>query len=515
MFSIALYSALCSYAVFVSNHIYGKLVLTIVISLLLFCHLQNKLQWCKCLLCLYVSWYNPYYIVFLYPFLPQEYRLGRIIFLNTLLLRFALENIYYLGFDSGIIFYYIWGIPIIFTSILLSLVLKKYSSFSLIILSFFIIIGQIIFNNKLQTKNIYTLSNDNDVVANYQILKDYEPKLALTSVDDLSDKQDIFAIFSLAERKDLIKENYIKSNNIYLLLAEHNNLNNFLEKYPYFNDDAYQNYTPWNLYKPNFVLPLKYITDKDIFYSSNIGASVKIGHPIVWSYSIIGKPIVLASLANINKSKVFLWGDSDFLVNKLMPYNHLLIEKILGKDFYLFYAFAISYILLILCFLICEKNIIIMALCLSSFVLYVFPVKSTSKTYITLYPQFSFYSAHNEATFSSYLNIFARNNLSIKVSNKGNSNVWILTNTNNSINEYNNVKLIYLVSGASVVLNNTTFMCSNIKIGTDNQSNTIDARYLIIDNKITKISTYADDEHTIVCTGSPQLNTSFARRIIE
>ena len=72
---------------------------------------------------------------------------------------------------------------------------------------------------------------------------------------------------------------------------------------------------------------------------------MKIGHPIVWSYSIIGKPIVLASLANINKSKVFLWGDSDFLVNKLMPYNHLLIEKILGKDFYLFYAFAISYIL--------------------------------------------------------------------------------------------------------------------------------------------------------------------------
>ena len=62
-----------------------------------------------------------------------------------------------------------------------------------------------------------------------------------------------------------------------------------------------------------------------------------------------------------------------------------------------------------------------MALCLSSFVLYVFPVKSTSKTYITLYPQFSFYSAHNEATFSSYLNIFARNNLSIKVSNKRNS----------------------------------------------------------------------------------------------
>ena len=26
-----------------------------------------------------------------------------------------------------------------------------------------------------------------------------------------------------------------------------------------------------------------------------------------------------------------------------------------------------------------------------------------------------------------------------EVSNKGNSNVWILTNTNNSINEYNNV----------------------------------------------------------------------------
>lgn len=511
---MTLYTVLCSYAVFVSNYIYGKLLLTLILSLLLFHFCKSKIQWCKCFIYLCCSWYNPYFIVFLYPFLPQKYGLERVIFLNTILLRFILENSYYLGFDYTTVFYYIWGFPIILLSILVSFCFKRYSSFCLAAISLLVITGQIIFNYKLESKKIYTLSDSNDIVANYKILKDYQPKIGKASIDELEYKKNIFSIFSLAENKDLIKENYIKSDNVYLLLAEHDNLNNFLDQYPYFNNDSHQNYTPWNLYKPNFIMPFKYITDKDIFYSSNIGASVKIGHPIVWSYSFLGKPIILASLSNINRSKVFLWGDSDFMVNKLIPYNSLLTEKILGRHFFLFYAFAISYIILILCYLTFENNKFYLLFCLYVFVLYMFPITSVAKTVITLYPQFPFYTAHNEASFSSYLNIFARNNISIKISNKKNSNVWILTNTNNSIAKYNHVKLIYLISGASVSLNKTVFTCSNIKIGTDNKNKVVDARYLIINDKIINASIYKNEAFTIICTGSPQLNTSFAQRIV-
>lgn len=510
--STTLYSILCGFAVYFSNYIYSKIIFAIIILLLLF-HLNiDKKKYIMIFILLCLSLYNPYFIICIVPFLPNKNHVGKTILINTILLRFFIENSYFTGYSSIVIFYYLWGAPIILLSVLLSVVLKKYSHLFLIILCFIALTGQIIFNKKIEKADLYTLSDKNAVVANYDMLKQYQPNISMLTVNKIKDIKGYF-ILPISENKDIVQNNYISEGNIYLLLAEHDNLNDLLDKYPYFNNDAYQILTPWNLYRPNFILPFKYITDKDIFYSSNIGATVQIGYPLIWEYSFIGKPKILASLANINNSKVFLWGDSDFLVSKLIPYNILLVEKMLGKSFIQYNVLGFIYLLLILTLIYLNNKKIIYILIVFSILQYFYPIHSKSDISISVYPQFTFYSAHNKAHVSSFLNMIAQSNIPIKVSDMKNSNVIILSKRNNVIDNFKKAKIIYLFSGASIYTDNRKIECSNIKIGTDRKNNVIDARYLIENEHLIQTSLYKNKTYSIICTGSPQLNTSFIKEL--
>lgn len=485
-------------------------MLILVVSIILFGKLSQK-QRLLCLLVLSLSIYNPYFISGIYPFLPAQHLKQKKILINILFLRFILENAYFLGCSILFPFYYLWGIPIIILSIVI--VRWKYTANILFLLSLIVLTFQYLFNYAISKKMAYTLSSNDGIVANYDVLRDYFPKINNISVEELQKKQSGFFIFPIAENKDLIKENYIKSNNIYLLLAEHDNLNGFLNKYPYFNNDGYQIPIPWNLFKPNFVLPLKYIADKDIFYSSNIGCSVKSGYPIIWEYTWYGKPIILSSLANINKSKVFLWGDSDFFVNKLIPYNVFLVEGFLGRIFYVYYIFAAIYAV-ILYYLQRLNNINkpLVFVFIAVIIIYLFPLQPQTNAKISIYSEIPYRTAHNEAHVSSFLNILGRQNVAIQPRGRD-ANILVLK-SKNDINEFPNAQIIYLLSGARLSLNGSLLRCSNIKIGKESSTNIVDARFLIINNKLRTTSLYQNSEYIIVCTGSPQLNTELIMRKI-
>ena len=314
MFNLLLYICLYSFAVYFSNYIYGKIVLSLLIIFIISLLSKKNITYIWCVFIVFLSFFNPYFIAFLYPYLPQEDFKNKV-FINLILLRFAFENAYFLGTDSTLFLLHFWGIPLIIRAIYVPKLLKKYASSILYALSIASIIGLFGFNQKIQNSNHYTLANENAIVANHKMLSGYFSNIQKISLDDAISKENGYFIFPISENEELVKKNYIQQNNVYLLLAEHDNLNNFLEKYPYFNNDVYWRTTPWHLYQPNFILPLQYVIEKDIFYSSNLGATVKKGYPIVWEYSKFGRPIVMASLANIKDSKVFLWGDSDFFVS--------------------------------------------------------------------------------------------------------------------------------------------------------------------------------------------------------
>ena len=504
-----LYIALYSFSVYFSNNIYGKTVLAIVLFTLFLKFSSNIGTSILSVLVICLSIYNSYFISFIYPILPKN-KIPNLLFINVLLMRFIFENSYFLGINETVFFYYFWGIPIILMSFILTMTLKKYSSFILYIGAFLSLLHLYTFNQKINNSRHYTISSDNAVVANYTMLHNSFTNIDKLTISDLFSIKPGYFIFPISENKEIIKKNYITPNNIYLILAEHDNLNGFLENYPYFNSDTYYRMTPWQLYNPNYALPFKYVQNKDIFYSSNVGSTVKIGHPIIWDYTRWGKPIILASLANINKSKVFLWGDSDFLVSKLLPYNLTLAKKMSGHDFFEYYIFAILYLLSFS--LNCVKKTYIkqvayIIVCFTYFAkIFTFP-----SVKVILYSQVPFYSAHNEAHPSSFLNMLALDNIPSVISKKD-SNILIIS-SKATLTKFPKTKIVYLLSGASFYTKEDKFICSDIKIG--KEQNIIDSRLLIKNQELQKSGFYKDSNITIICTGSPQLNTKLIKDMLD
>lgn len=435
----------------------------------------------------------------------------RNIFFNTLLLVCIIENVYYLDGQTTY-FYYFWGIPIIILSIIATKISSKIFHILFLTVLTLAILGQIYFNTQNYNKNIYTYSENNKIVANNKILSKYF-KNSYEYRDDAHIQKKSIIILPVCESK-ILDKNVIGKGYNYIVLGEHDNLNDFIGEYPYINNDSFFRQSPWYLYSPIINSQFKYFSNKDIFYSFNIGATVNTGSPIIWSYNNWGKPILLATFVKINGSNVYVFGDSDFLVNKLIPYNLNFIENILHRNNGLFQLFTLLFIFTNILLFKNKKYASLLFFILMLFA-YFLPLKNTYSSEIKIFSQSNYLTAHNYAYPTSILSILSKDNIAVTKSNLEQAQVLVL-NKNKMFKTFQNQKLIYMMSDTNVVLHDNNLYCSSIKLGTEkleNNQEIVDSRLFAVNGEITKSGMYVYKNTKFVCSGSPQLNSKLTRSI--
>lgn len=520
------YIILFLFTAYFSNIICGKFLLTLLMVYFLI-HIFSPLGKNKKILffiisffIFYLSSFNSIFLIafpILFLFInEQEDNNYRLLFLNSLLLFAILENVYYTGVNLNIL-YYFWGLPVLLLAILVSKTFPKLSNIFLSSLLLIVITGQIIFNQQNYNQNIYTYSVLNSVVARHSLLKDYFSRISNLEKEQIQSEQknNSFNILALCETKFLNYENIIMPNRNYILLGEHDNMNNFIEKYPYFNNDSYFRKAPWYLYTPNMNSYFKYFSNKDIFYSSNIGSTVTKGMPIIWEYDNFGKPILLATFAKINNSNIFIFGDSDLFVDKLIPYNINFIAGLLGNIFSLYPLFIILFITTNLC-LLKNKKIACLILLLCMIIVYFLPFKKEYTSKLSIYSEIPYLTAHTSGYPSSVLNFLAQSDVAVIASTKKNADVKII-NKNHNWDELKNSKLVYIASDTLLELEKDVIYCSNIKLGNEKlktNDEIIDSRYFVINGNISGSGYYKKENTVFVCTGSPQLNRKLTKGVV-
>lgn len=437
-------------------------------------------------------------------------------FLNSLLALTVVENAYYLGVNLNLLYYY-WGLPIIAIALGITKTFPKRGNTCLSVLLIIIACGQIFFNQQNFNHNIYTYSNQNSICARYSLLKDYFNKVNNLKQEQTTLKQEkkSFNILALCETDFLSKKNIILPGRNYILLGEHDNMNEFIENYPYFNNDSFFRKAPWYLYVPNINACFKYLLNRDIFYSSNIGSTLRKGYPLIWEYDNFGKPILLVTFLKINNSNVFVFGDSDLFVDKLLPYNINFLAGLLGKVLSLYPLFVILFTLTNLC-LVKNKKILASIFFFCMTLVYFLPLKKDLSSQINVYSQVPYLTAHTSSYPSSILNFLAQNNTAVVASNQKKSNVQVI-NKKQKWKDLQNSKLVYVLSDTKIKLNNDTLYCSNIKLGNElleNNMEIIDSRFFIINGNISNSGYYTKDETAFVCTGSPQLNYKLTKQVV-
>ena len=118
----------------------------------------------------------------------------------------------------------------------------------------------------------------------------------------------------------------------YYVFAEHDNMTAFVGSDSPFNCDSFRRKSPWNVYKPTMNPSLFKASEKDVLYCSNIGCTLKKdlrGYPLVWAYTKLGTPILLAK-GIFSKGRRFVYvGDSDPMGDFLASYNPFWIRSLL------------------------------------------------------------------------------------------------------------------------------------------------------------------------------------------
>lgn len=519
-----LYFLLIIFAVYFTNNIYGKFVLILLITYFLVKLVTEKyitnIKILPCVIGFFLLFLSNtdklfligFPILFTYFNQFEENEKYTYWLLNTLLCVTIIENLYFTGINLSLLFYF-WGLPIICLTCILTLLKKKEFFFILNVGIVITMIFQGIFLFRNYNQTIYTHSKNNSIVANYQILNKY-----FSNVINLNNYNTVYlpkstVLLPICENKNLNNINFI-TGNTYILLGEHDNLNGFLEKYPYFNNDRYARKNPWELFIPNMISSLKYVTHKDIFYCSNIGSTVKLGYPLIWDYTAWGKPILLATFTKINGANVYLFGDSDPFVNKLIPYNINFVSILLNRGIS-FYPLFITLFILINILLSYKKIKYTPYLYILMILIYFLPLYTNIQSELKVYSQVKYLTAHEKSYPSSILNKLAERNISVIPSSKTSANI-IVINKKLKINNKSKHKLYYLMPNANIKFDNIELYCTGIKTGEEIIGNTknINSNLLMMNRQILNTSILQKNDNYFVCTGSPQLNENLTRSIL-
>ena len=315
----------------------------------------------------------------------------------------------------------------------------------------------------------------------------------------------------------------------YYIFAEHDNMASFIGDDSPFNPDSFHRKSPWNVYKPVMSPNLFDASKRDILYCSNIGCTLKNDlycYPLVWSYTRLGVPILLAK-GLFNKGRRFVYvGDSDSIVDFLAPYNPFYLRSLLGMPDY----FEIPTSVLIFMLSVCtirgsEKRqgtvmyvliFLVLSFCIMDRLSYdIKPVvdvsiRSTGK----------WLSPHYSSNYSSMPKKLVQGNLTVAIEREKTTSMLnieiisqgrhIIRNVDHS-NSYER-RFILLLPGSSVITSDGKIITTDdvplgkktIELEPEKFVVIKDARNLVVDGSLISKMCIVYDDTYIMASGSPQ-----------
>lgn len=316
----------------------------------------------------------------------------------------------------------------------------------------------------------------------------------------------------------------------YYVFAEHDNLTSFIGSDSPFNCDSFRRKSPWNVYKPIMSPYLFKASKKDVLYCSNIGCSLKKdlwSYPLVWTYTKLGTPVLLAKgIFNKGRRLVYI-GDSDPIGYFLAPYNPFWIRSLLGMPNY--FEIANVILMLILSFYTIKRIVeqSKWSSCVLSFLVLSFCVVDRLQSDIkpvvdvSISATDNWLSPHYSSNFSSMPKKLAQENLTVAVERKetiSKLDIKIVNKKKYKINKINqssqcNMRLLILLPGASITTSSGNILIADdvplgkktIELQQQKEIVVDDARNLFLDGYLISEMYFMYDNNTyVIATGSPQ-----------
>ena len=315
----------------------------------------------------------------------------------------------------------------------------------------------------------------------------------------------------------------------YYLFAEHDNLTSFIGPDSPFNCDSFHRKSPWNVYKPVMNPYLFKASEKDVLYCSNIGCTLKKdlrSYPLVWAYTKLGIPILLAK-GVFNKGRRFVYiGDSDPIGYFLAPYNPFWICSLLGIPNY--FEIVNAFLMLILSFYTIRGNVeqqkwssyVLPFLVLSFYVIDKLQSDIKPDVDVSISATDKWLSPHYSSNFSSMPKKLAQENLTVAVERKNTISkidIKIVSQKKYRIDNVSqsskyNMRLLILLPGASAITPNGNIIIADdvplgektIELQQQNKMVVEDARNLFIDGHLINEMFFMYNNTYVIATGSPQ-----------
>ncbi len=447
----------------------------------------------------------------------------------------------YWGMPCSIIHIWFWSLPIICALILFYYFLytQKYIVFSLLLVcavcTLLNQVGLVYYDNEcvgvvsgkkntpFDGVSLCTLNN----ITNEGSLLPLEDARNDISMDTVKKKWIISLVSTPGLGPEWLRKNAISGE--YYIFAEHDNLTSFIRSDSPFNSDSFRRKSPWNVYKPVMNPNLFKSSEKDVLYCSNIGCTLKMDlfcYPLVWAYTRLGTPVLLAKGEFINGSRFTYIGDSDPMVDFLAPYNPLWFRSLLGMPIYLEIPNAI--LIFILSFYTIRVNekrqrlslyvlsFLVLSFCMMDRLSY--DIKPVVDVSISVTGKWL--SPHYSSNFSSLPKKLTQENLTVAVERVRTTSMLNIKIINQKKYKVSNVdhsnnydkRFIILLPGTSVITpNGKIIIADDIPLGRktielDSEKIVVieDARNLIVDEKsISKMYIVYDNTY-VMASGSPQ-----------
>lgn len=316
----------------------------------------------------------------------------------------------------------------------------------------------------------------------------------------------------------------------YYVFAEHDNMTAFIGSDSPFNSDSFRRKSPWNVYKPIMNPSLFKASEKDVLYCSNIGCTIKKdlwGYPLVWTYTKLGTPILLAKgIFNKGRRLVYV-GDSDPMGDFLAPYNPFWIRALLGVPNY--FEIANAVLMLLLGFYTIKRiaeqtkwsSCILPFLILSFCMVDKFQSDIKPVVDVSISATDNWLSPHYSSNFSSMPKKLAQENLIVAVERKetiSKLDIKIVNKKKYKINKIDsssqcNMRLLILLPGASMITSSGNILIADdvplgkktIELQLQKEIVVDDARNLFLDGNLISEMYFVYNNNTyVIATGSPQ-----------
>jgi len=448
---------------------------------------------------------------------------GASLYFNTLisfsLLVFLSENIEILSVVASIGIYF-WGLGYVIIALMISYILKKHVKIVLISACIIVSIMNIL-NQDNATTYYFAGKTGNQFESKMATL--LSNKLAIADSEDfskpISESKIIVPFNAVKDFYDIYNPKTINNCEIFLF-GEHDNLQNFAEKSVFFNNDSYKRKSPWTTYAPLMNNNLKIASSFDSLYCSNIGSTLKNtgkNLPLIWTYSDLGIPKLLAARYKTDNNYFTVFGDSDPIVPFLMPYNINFLKYIFFKDSKVLYFNIILFSAMVI--VLYQKSFIFIIILATFLVIFDNDkIDEISKSEIFIKYDDKILSPHYLHHFGSLTSEIVKKN--IVATHEENSkrivDIFVISKPTKHINLKPDIKqrIIFLLPGGSVSINNVAYTCTRIPLGKEKVTNSnkefyIEDAYNIFDNPMVFLKSTI-----IIGTGSPQRNVNLIENIL-